>query len=517
MPDTVIIPQPSRFFFLKQKTTDSLARQAIPEIIPYNRSLGNQHIDNPAVRYSLENLEQSPPTDNYELARAIRTVMEYMESANTQRVLEQARRITHTQPQKEDALSRIKAYLERTESALPLEGGRVVTENDTLDRLWLNQQDLMTLLLYMENDPNYQWMREVMCDSVQLTMLTTNNDPKQIWINTGRSDQHRFTTENMVGDTVNAWVEVLPENNAIKFYLSDNMVQTRRTRPRRDRNQVLELSYPTGTDYSGLLPMTLPEIRRNYWTYYTDVTFSFGQGYISDNWSSGGNSYYSLRSVLQYFLNYKRNSLTWENSFKYRVGAIKNGSDKLSKNEDKLEITSKLGHKAFKHWNYAAQFDMNTQLFTSYNNAQRETIIGNFLSPGYFTLSVGFDYKPKNTISLYLSPIAGKWTVVRDTVKVNPTRYGIEKGKKVKSSAGAKLELNTKHTKVFKLFGFDQKLVLFASYYDDPPTAEWQANIKFDINHFMKTSIYMNAKYDKNNSKKIQFKETLTLDVYFRF
>lgn len=51
------------------------------------------------------------------------------------------------------------------------------------------------------------------------------------------------------------------------------------------------------------------------------------------------------------------------------------------------------------------------------------------MTPGYFTLSVGMDYKPNDNFSLYLSPIAGKWTYLRDTVGIDPGRYGVDAGK----------------------------------------------------------------------------------------
>ena len=35
--------------------------------------------------------------------------------------------------------------------------------------------------------------------------------------------------------------------------------------------------------------------------------------------------------------------------------------------------------------------------------------------------------------------------------------------------------------------------------------------------HFMQTSVYANAVYNQNDSKKIQLKQTLNLGVYFRF
>lgn len=119
---------------------------------------------------------------------------------------------------------------------------------------------------------------------------------------------------------------------------------------------------------------------------------------------------------------------------------------------------------------------------------------------------------------MYLSPIAGQWVYMRDTNLVAPKRYGLEAGKKFKSDAGAKVELKNQH-EFFKFLKIDNHLIIFSSYYEQPEklTMDWRLTLNFKINYFMQTSIYANAVYNQNDSKKIQLKQTLNLGVYFRF
>ena len=107
---------------------------------------------------------------------------------------------------------------------------------------------------------------------------------------------------------------------------------------------------------------------------------------------------------------------------------------------------------------------------------------------------------------------------MRDTTGMDPTRYGIEAGKKSKSDAGAKVELKNNHD-LWDFLKVDNRVILFSSYYDNPEyiTIDWQVTLNFKINYFLQTSVYMNAVYDRHNSKKIQFKETLGLGINFRF
>lgn len=140
------------------------------------------------------------------------------------------------------------------------------------------------------------------------------------------------------------------------------------------------------------------------------------------------------------------------------------------------------------------------------------------MTPGYFTLSVGMDYKPNDNFSLYLSPIAGKWTYLRDTVGIDPGRYGVDAGKKSKGDAGARVELRNKFS-LFKFIDVRNELIMFSSYYNSQQsfTGNWQVQLDFKINYFMRASVYTNVVYDENYSKKLQFKENLNLGVNFRF
>ena len=498
-PGEVVVPSPSYFSLLKH-VRDSL-NYLSPSFIPYSKALKNRHIQNPAVRYSLENLKKSRTKDG-ELNKAINTLVEYAENTNIKYMLEWMRRYFNTVSDKEQAIHLLKEEMLRDS---------IASTHSTEE---VNQY-LATLLFFMEQDDNYQWLKEKSRDSVQLTIINASSQPESFWLNTGRSNYHRLSMHSLLGDTLDTWLQIYPKGNIINIQLPENVYQIKRNNLRKLEGLHL-LSSLDSVNYDQLVAIDRGVIRRTYWSYYTDITLSFGQGYLSKNWAGGGENSLSFLSDLKYFINYTKNSFIWENSFRYRVGALKSGDNRLSKNEDKLEILSKWGYKAFKHWNYATQFDLNTILFKSYNYPAREVMVASFLTPLYLTLSVGFDYKPSANVSLYFSPIGGKWTYVKDTVNVNPARYGIEKGKKIKSAAGAKIDLTNRYT-LFNFMDIDQRLTAFASYYDDPITVDWRLALGFKINYFMKTSINMNALYDKNNSKKVQFKETLSLDVYFRF
>ena len=63
----------------------------------------------------------------------------------------------------------------------------------------------------------------------------------------------------------------------------------------------------------------------------------------------------------------------------------------------------------------------------------QEAIRDNCPEDIFTTLSLGLDYKPNENFSLYLSPIAGKWTFVRDTDR----RAGHPRRRRAYGCAGA--------------------------------------------------------------------------------
>lgn len=89
---------------------------------------------------------------------------------------------------------------------------------------------------------------------------------------------------------------------------------------------------------------------------------------------------------------------------------------------------------------------------------------------------------------------------------------------KIQGDAGARVELRNKFS-LFKFIDVRNELIMFSSYYNSQQsfTGNWQVQLDFKINYFMRASVYTNVVYDENYSKKLQFKENLNLGVNFRF
>jgi hypothetical protein len=171
------------------------------------------------------------------------------------------------------------------------------------------------------------------------------------------------------------------------------------------------------------------------WRIGGDGSVGFTQTYI-ENWKKGGQSALSLLIVLRGFANYSNSDgkVKWENSAEFRNGYIRPGGaeSQLRKNDDKFEITSRLGLSAFKKWYYSSEFNFETQIFNGYDYPKTDESkpISAFFAPARTYFKVGLDYKPNDNFSLFLSPLTLKNVYVRDTLKIDQTKFGINRGEK---------------------------------------------------------------------------------------
>lgn len=488
------------------------------------KRLPNRSIENPAIRYTVQNLKKEHyVTDS--VNQALSTLINYAQDERLKFVVSYLKKYTRDMASREQALEVLQQQV--SQDSLAFYSGQPVA--DSVEGTETYSGDLQAFVQYINTDSNYVWLRKISRDSVLLEVISMSGTTSRFWINTGKNHFHRFWASNKMGDTIGTWIQALPQGNRIRLYVDEDVYQAPRIQTKEVREEASVIQNQPGGEYFQIVSPVVGTLRRRYWTYYSEVEIAMSQGALV-NWSSGGENSLSLLSNIRYFWNYNRNKTSWENWVHYRFGFMKNGNEDMRKNEDRFELNSKLGQKAFKHWYYTAQFNVLTQLFNSYDYPKDKSreLVANFMSPGYFTLSVGLDYKPNDNFSLFLSPIAGKWNFVRDTAKIDASRYGVEDGKRYKRNAGARLDLRSKVSNLFKIMDIRNELTMFYSYDEKdtkkdsgekilPFTANWKLTLDFKINYFMRASLYTETIYDQNYSDKLQFKENLNLGINFRF
>src|SRR5438477_9281289 len=86
------------------------------------------------------------------------------------------------------------------------------------------------------------------------------------------------------------------------------------------------------------------------------------------NWSAGGQNSISGNSLVSLFANYKRGKVAWDNSIDLAYGLVRQGREgTVIKSDDKIDLSSKYGLKAFDHWYYSALVSFKSQFAPGYN------------------------------------------------------------------------------------------------------------------------------------------------------
>jgi hypothetical protein len=476
-------------------------RQEMPKNLDFlKRSLPYQYIENPAIRYSVQNLDKTA-FENEELQKAIETLLKYAKNDSLKIAAECVRNYINNNRERADAMKFLQdnVIISDTTEELP----DVASE----------YSDIENIYKYVETDTNYRWLTKIGRDSVHLNIVSNN---LSFWINNSDTAYYRLWIKNRLSDSVGAWIYTLPGGNRLGMVVDNDVYQYKQNETKSMR---ITIGKPKNEKQRNeKINFAKRNLQLFCWRNYSLVELAFGQGH-QNNWSGGGENSLSMLTNVRSDVKYNKNKISWENYFIYRLGFLQTGNNSLRKNEERFEVNSKLGYNAFKNWYYTSQLNIQTQLFNSFEYGDNSsTLVANLLSPIYFNISVGIDYKPSDKFSLYISPIAGKWTYMRDTSDIEPTRYGIEAGKRSKGDAGARLEL--KNTmKPFKFVNVKNEFVLFSSYHNSKQdlSIDWKVQMDFKINYYMKTVIYTYVVLDKNYSKKLQFKETLNLGVNFMF
>lgn len=251
-----------------------------------------------------------------------------------------------------------------------------------------------------------------------------------------------------------------------------------------------------------------------FWTDGGFISIVFNQISLT-NWAKGGESSLSSTAFLNLFANYKKDGLQWDNSLDMAYG-IQSGEELgLRKNEDKIDLNSKLGLNAFNEVFYTALLNLKTQFTYGYNYPNDSDVVSKFFAPGYLITSLGLDYKPIDYFSVYLSPATGRFIFVLDQKLADQGAYGVDKavydnngniienGKMIKPEFGAYLKAIFKKD-VIENVNLESKIALFNNYTDKDPgnrkniDVDWETNIMMKINKFITANIILHLIYDEN-------------------
>ncbi|MDD2549011.1 MAG: DUF3078 domain-containing protein [Bacteroidales bacterium] len=255
------------------------------------------------------------------------------------------------------------------------------------------------------------------------------------------------------------------------------------------------------------------------------------------NWAAGGEGSFAVNGVFSLFANYKKGNLSWDNSFDLGYGVLKQEDSEFRKTDDKIDILSKFGRKAYNNLYYAGLFNFKSQMTQGYNyNADgTKDVISNAFAPAYIIAAIGIDYKPNDYFSMFAAPITGKMTIVNDERFYSVGAFGVEEGEKTLNEFGGYVRFifsKGDFTQDFlKNISITSKLDLFSNYLEKPQNivVNWENIVAFKVNKYMNINLNTHLIYDDKidiakevdgvveSFPRVQFKEIFGLGVSFKF
>lgn len=275
-------------------------------------------------------------------------------------------------------------------------------------------------------------------------------------------------------------------------------------------------------------------------------TLNFSQTSLS-NWAAGGENSFSATALFNLFSNYKKEKTTWDNTLDAAYGFLQSGSVSFRKGDDKIDFTSKIGHKTGDKWYVASLVNFKSQFSHGYNYPNDSVVISDFLAPAYILLSTGMDYKPNKYSSFFISPVTGKITIVNNQALADAGAYGVDEalfdsagvqtagGKKIRYEFGALISMKFKK-EIAKNITLSTKADFFSNYFNNPKNIDvyWDFLLNMKVNKFVSASISTTLIYDHDipvpiytdvsgvktqtgTGPRTQFKEVLAVGFSYKF
>ncbi len=182
------------------------------------------------------------------------------------------------------------------------------------------------------------------------------------------------------------------------------------------------------------------------WAYGGFFNFGMNEGFLH-NWAAGGElASFTVNTIFSGHLDRLDHKAIWSNNLDITYGLNYTYSTSFipHKTDDRIDFTSKYGTRidTGKNWYFSGLFNFKSQFTKGYNYAVadwQKSSTSKFLSPAYFTTAIGFEYRKGSDVSLFISPVAGRLTLVDKyyTSMSQQGAFGVDYNKTMKYEFGA--------------------------------------------------------------------------------
>lgn len=209
-----------------------------------------------------------------------------------------------------------------------------------------------------------------------------------------------------------------------------------------------------------------------YFNYGGILNIGGNQGFLH-NWAAGGElGSLVLNGIFNGFTTYVKNDIIWTNNLDLNYGLNYAYSNKFipRKTDDRIDFTSRYGKKINTKGTFFATglFNFKSQFTKGYDYNLpdwRNNPTSQFLSPAYFTIAPGIEFRKNENLSVFFSPIAVRLTLVdKKYTSLSPAgAFGVPFNKNSKFELGAYFSARYQ-TQLNKNVTFKTRLDLYSNY-----------------------------------------------------
>ncbi|MDF2431432.1 MAG: hypothetical protein JWP44_1063 [Mucilaginibacter sp.] len=276
-----------------------------------------------------------------------------------------------------------------------------------------------------------------------------------------------------------------------------------------------------------LLPVDMLGYKVSYWHKAILFGLNFNQAAFTNNYSAGGVSAVALGSNFDFKAEYNKAPFDYTTELNLIYGASKNKGQGSRKTNDRIFFDNKVASQLSKKWFFFGALTFESQFAMGYNytnpdgtNAANPYLISNFMSPGYLTESVGFEYKPTKYFDLRFGTGTARQTFVLDTTihRNQPANYGVPIGHTFYNELAVQV-VATIDKDLSKNIHINARYALFIPYIQPLAYTSHRVDATLTAKVSRLIAVTMNGTflYDKHTAAGVQGTEGLALGVIYKF
>ncbi|RZK45655.1 MAG: DUF3078 domain-containing protein, partial [Pedobacter sp.] len=243
------------------------------------------------------------------------------------------------------------------------------------------------------------------------------------------------------------------------------------------------------------------------------------------NWKGGGVNSLAVGGLVNHKAEYKKDNYSFASELILQYGKIRNKGQLQKKTTDRIYFDNKAAVQLSKNWyffgsiNFESQFDQGFAYSRDASGSEVATLISRFMSPGYLTESLGFEYRPNTYFSTRIGTGTARQTFVLDTsiYLTNPKNFGVIPGKSFRNELAFQVVSNFDKD-IFQNTNLKAKYNMFIPY-DNLGHIDHRLDVTITarVNKFMNVTLTGVGLYDRDTDRKIQANQALALGFVIVF